>query len=266
MRKYPRDVSVPDLLKGEIVTHNNQKKADSLLKKLQYYIAIFLIVPVGIFLIAGCGESSTPKADNFVIKAGAIHISSTEFADELDLKLTAYPYDLKTRPEEYNSMVLDLVSILSDETILIAAANEMGISLTPDEIELNEAEFKKDYPEDSFDQMLLENAIPYAVWKKQLKKDMVINKLVQQELIDAQEITPEDMVAFYNQYQKQKGSSSAATETANPADDLDEIALVEQLRMDKSQASYAEWISGLKARYPVNINKKAVAGFLMNRE
>ncbi len=277
MRKYPRDVSVSDLLKGEIVAHNNQKTTGSRFEKLQCRmtrfpdvwvdvpIANLAVVSVLIFLIAGllgCGESPAPKTDDFIIKAGTIRILSAEFADELDLKLTAYPYDLKSRPEEYNSMVLDLVSTLSDETILMAAANEQGISIAPEELKLAETEFKKDYPDDSFDQMLLENAISYAVWIKQLKKDMVINKLVRQELINAQQITPEDMVAFYNQYQKQTGNSSAA----DAADDLDETTLVEQLRMEKSQASYADWIAGLKARYPVDINKKAVAGFFMNRE
>ena len=273
MRKYRRDVSVSDLLKGEVVAHNNQKTTGSRFEKLQCRMTHLLDVPVAvsavvsvfIFLIAGlfgCGESPAPKTDDFIIKAGTIRILSAEFADELDLKLTAYPYDLKSRPEAYNSMVLDLVSTLSDETILMAAANEQGISITPEELKLAETEFKKDYPDDSFDQMLLENAISYAVWIKQLKKDMVINKLVRQELINAQEITPEDMVAFYKQYQKQTGNSSAA----DAADDLDETTLVEQLRMEKSQASYADWIAGLKARYPVDINKKAVAGFLMNRE
>ncbi len=260
MRKYLRNVSVSDLLKGKMVTDDNQKKTGDRLKKLHCHMMVFLAVSVVIFLFTGCGDVPEPKTEDFIIKVGAISISSVEFSDELDLKLTAYPYDLKNEPEVYNSMVLDLVSTLSDETILMAAANEKGIAVTSEEVGLAETEFKKDYPDDSFDQMLLENAISYAVWKKQLKKDMVINKLVRQDLIDTQEITPEDMIAFYNRYQQKIGSSS------DSAEGLDETTLVEQLRMEKSQASYADWISGLKTQFPVEINKKALAGFFMNQE
>ncbi len=185
-------------------------------------------------------------------------VSSNEFAQELELKLTAYPYDIRKAPEEYNTMVLDLVSTLSEETVLLAAAKEKAIDVSPEELARAEETFKKDYPEDSFDQMLLENAIAYTVWRNRFKKDMVINKLIQQDLVDVQEITPEDMIAFYERL-----DSASASEKTTP---MDEASLVEQLRMEKSQASYEQWIQGLKTIYPIEIEKKAVAVFLMNQE
>lgn len=217
---------------------------------------ISIIIAV-IILAMGCG-SPPPLPPDFLIKAGTVTVSSSEFAQELDLKLTAYPYDIKKFPEEYNSLVLDLVSTLSEESVLLAAAGERGIDISPDELAQAEAEFKKDYPEDSFKQMLLENAIPYPVWKSRLKKDGVINKLIQLDLVDKQEITPEDMIAFYKQLDS--ATDSEKTEA------LDEAGLVEQLRMEKSQASYEDWIQGLKTAYPIEIDKKAVADFLINQE
>lgn len=209
--------------------------------------------------ISGCSTPPAPEADDFIIRAGLVSVSPETFEDELDLKLAAYPYDVKNRAEDYNSMVLDLVTTLSDETMLLAAARDKGVGVTADEVALAEAEFKQDYPEDSFDQMLLENAIPYTVWKHRLEKDMVISKLVQQELIAAQEISPDDMIAFYDRYKSRPGNA------ADAPGNIDEAALVEQLRMEKSQASYEDWITGLKGLYPVEINKKAVSGFLMNQ-
>ncbi|MDD9304645.1 MAG: hypothetical protein HUK40_20780 [Desulfobacter sp.] len=184
-------------------------------------------------------------------------VSPEAFADELDLKLTAYPYDIKNQPLAYNSMVLDLVSILTDETVILARAKEKKIFLSEEDVALAESEFKKDYPQDSFEQMLLENAIPYPVWRNRLEKDMVIDKIVQLELVDVQEISPEDMVAFYSRIAGQPEDERHA---------LDEAGLVKQLRMEKSQAFYDEWISGLKIKYPVEINQKALAVFLMKQE
>ncbi|MCG8684706.1 MAG: SurA N-terminal domain-containing protein [Desulfobacterales bacterium] len=216
-----------------------------------------IIVPTGII---GCSSTPQVPESEFVIKAGTITVTPMEFLEELDLKLTGYPYDIKTNKDEYNAMILDLVSTLSDETVLLAAAAGKGISISAQELDQAETEFKKDYPEDSFDQMLLETAISYPVWKNRMKKDMVIRKLIQQDLVDVQEISAEDMISFYKQFDKKTGDASATVKG------LDEKSLVDQLRMEKSQGAFEGWIKDLKAAYPVEIDEKAVAVFLINRE
>lgn len=211
------------------------------------------VLLVFLLLMTGCGQGRAPSPKAFVVKCGDLVVSDAQFSDELDLKLSAYPFDLKTSPKAYNAVVLDLVSVLTDEVVLLAAARDGGVSLSNGELARAEAGIREDYPEDSFEQMLLENAIPYEVWKKKLEKDMVIEKFVRADLIRTQEITPEDVVGFYQQY-----AESADT----PARPMDENSLVRQLRMEKSQASYGEWLSGLKASYPVEINQEALAAFL----
>lgn len=209
---------------------------------------------VSFILAGGCGQAPAPAPKVFVVKCGNIGITEAQFSDELDLKLAAYPFDLKTNPEEYNAVVLDLVSVLADEVLLLAAAGDKGITVSAEALARAEARVKEDYPEDSFEQMLLENAISYRVWKNKLEKDMVIEKFVRADLIGAQEITPEDVMAFYQQYAGSSGSEAAPQ--------MDEKILVRQLRMEKSQASYDAWMSALKAAYPVEIDRKAVAAFL----
>ncbi|MCG8619030.1 MAG: SurA N-terminal domain-containing protein [Desulfobacterales bacterium] len=154
-------------------------------------------------------------------------------------------------------MILDLVTVISDETVLLAAAAEKGLAVDDREVDLAEAEFKKEYPEDSFEQMLLENAIPYRVWKRRLKKDLILQSVLKEQLIDNQEITPDDMIAFYNQYRKHAGNGKTT--------DIDESSLVEMLRLEKSQAAYDNWIASLKTVYPVTIDQTALAGFLVNQ-
>lgn len=207
-------------------------------------------------LAAACSQPKEPVPKPYVIRTGEMVISSDAFSDELDLKIIAYPFELKHDPQAYNAMVLDLVAVLSDELVLMAEAAERDIDISPAELDAAEQKFKEDYPEESFEQMLLENAISYPVWKNRLKKDMVISKLLEQELIGAQEITSEDVIAFYDRY--------ARTGNQGNPKDLDEAGLVAQLRMEKSQASYETWMAGLKAKFPVEMNKKAIAAFLLD--
>jgi len=235
---------------------SNNKIEGSSRNRITWKASSIVIIILLVFFVA-C-SSPPPPPTGFLIKAGSLMVSENEFAQEMDLKLTAYPYDIRKVPGEYNTMVLDLVSTLSEETVLLAAAKEKGINVSAEELVRAEEIFRKDYPEDSFEQMLLENAISYAVWKNRFKKDMVIDKLIQQELVEVQEITPEDMVEFYERLDRSKASENTET--------LDEAGLVEQLRLKKSQASYEQWIQGLKTAYPLEIDKKAVAFFLMNLE
>lgn len=222
-----------------------------------------LLMAAGIAIVIGSGCTDQKKVEEkgCIIKAGTVEISRADFARELEVKQANYPYDIKDRPSEYNAMVLDLVSDLSDEAVLLAAAAAKGIDVCDKALEAAVADFKKDYPEDSFDQMLLERAISYPVWKKRLKKDLVIRKLIMQDLVASQEIHPEDMIAFSDRFAGQ----TKARDNNNPKM-MDEKELVLKLRMEKSQEVFGEWLQGLQADYPVHIDRPALSTFLINAE
>ncbi len=217
------------------------------------YRRVFVLFLSVFFLGAGCTKPPETVVPEYVIKVGSNIVSPDQFTEELDLKLAAYPYTLKKSPLEYNQMVFDLVSILSEESVLLAAARDKGIQVTDSELDLAIAFQREDYPEDSFEQMLLENAISYPYWKKNLNKNLIIDKYIQQELKNKIEILPGDVVSFYKRHVDQEIVA-------------DEQKLVSHLRMEKSQESYDEWIMKLKTSYPVDINKKALTKFLMEMD
>lgn len=217
-------------------------------------------IEIAVLIGSGCTDQKKAEEKGIIIKAGTVEISRADFARELEVKQANYPYDIKDRPDEYNAMVMDLVSDVSDEAVLLAAAAAKGIDVSTKELDLAVADFKKDYPEDSFDQMLLERAISYPVWKKRLKKDMVIRKLIMQDLVASQEIHPEDMIAFYDRFAGQTGAQD------NNSKMMDEKDLVLRLRMEKSQDVFGEWLQGLQDSYPVHIDRLVLNSFLMNPE
>jgi hypothetical protein len=201
----------------------------------------------------GCKDTPEIPVPDYLIKAGSIRILPEDFSVELDLKLAAYPYDFKKNSAEYNELIVDLISILSEESVLLAAAHDIGIQVSDSEVDSKEAFYREDYPEDSFEQMLLENAISYPYWKKTLKKNLIIDKYIQQELKNKTEILSEDVVLFYNRHVRQEIVS-------------DENKLISQIRSEKSQEAYEEWIMGLKKQYPVDINKTALTLVLWEME
>jgi len=213
----------------------------------------------------GCSEPEKEKAPEFLLKTPSMIITTGDFLEELDLKRAAYPYNIYENPAEYNEMVIHLVKMLSEEIILLSAAADKGVIVTEQEVVSAEEEFKKDYPEDSFNQILLENAISYSFWKKRFKKNMIMDELIDQELKKKIEITSRDLKEFYN-----KHHIADANDPDNNTFVLKKIEneneLVYRLRMQKAQDHYDVWIQQLENDYPVEINKEKLKTFLIDIE
>ncbi|MDA3916486.1 MAG: hypothetical protein PF690_05905 [Deltaproteobacteria bacterium] len=212
--------------------------------------------------LTGCGESKEKTVTQFLIRTSLITVSSLNFSEELDRKRAAYPYDIKKNPVEYNDMVIHLVKIISDEIVLLSAASDKKINITDQEAAAAEKEFKKEYPEDSFDQILLEEAISYPLWKKRFKRNMIIEKLIDQELKEKIEITPNDIVEFYNNNFETNQNSKGNATVLNKIED--ERELVTRLRIQKTQEKYSGWIQNLYNTYPVEINEDKLKSFLID--
>lgn len=212
--------------------------------------------------LLGMGCDPAPKTDvpAYIIRAGPVFVTRTQFMEELDLKLSAYPYDIKNTPDQYNEVVVDLVATLSEETLLMAAAVQKQISVTRQELDAAKQDVKASYPGDSFEQMLLENALSQVVWEQKLQKSLQIEKLVQQELVDKVEITADDVKAFFEKHTA--GASAMPGKTGF----ADESELVAQLRREKSEMLYQEWVQSLKQDIFVDINKPMIAQLLISND
>ncbi len=213
-------------------------------------------------MLAGCGETKETTTSDFLIKTRLITVSTLDFIEELDRKHSAYPYNIKEFPAEYNEMVIDLVKILSQEIVLLSAAADKQITVTDQEAMTAEKEFKKEYPKDSFDKIILEEAISYPLWKNRFKKNMIIEKLVEQELKGKIEIKPSDIVQFYNNSYKTTLNSQDSDSDLNKKEN--EKELVAELRTQKTQENYNEWVQNLYKTYPVEINRDKLKSLLMN--
>lgn len=206
----------------------------------------------------GCGRPPQPPIPEYVIRAGTVSVTLDDFLAELDLKLSAYPYDIRKSPDQYNEVVVDLLATLSEESLLLAAAAEKGISVSEEELEAARQEARADYPGDSFEQMLLENAVSLSLWQTKLMRSLVIRKLVQAELIEPLEITPGDVKLFFDR------QVAGGKQTGQFKGGGDETRLLRRLRLEKGQARYQEWVLSLKQVIPVHINKQAVTNILID--
>lgn len=217
------------------------------------------------FMLCGCTGTVENQESVFLMRTDKLSISCLDFSEELDLKRAAYPYSIKSKPVEYNEMVMNLVNMLSEELVLLNAAADKGIVIGEKELETAVNEFKKDYPEDSFEQILLKNAVSYSLWKSRFKRDMIIEKLIDMELREKITIDSNDIIEFYK-------TANPAGRDKTPENENDtsgsenEKELITQLRMKKTEEKYNEWIENLHKTYPVEINREKLKSFLIDTE
>jgi hypothetical protein len=136
-----------------------------------------------------------------------------------------------------------------EEVIVNRRAEELGIVVDDTELDASIQEIKNDYPEDEFEQMLLESAIPFSLWKDRLKVRLLMEKVVDRELVQSLNITAQDIEDYYRAHEEEL----AVKEEHPPESDLNRH-IVEQLRREKVEAAYPLWMDGLRKQYAVEIN------------
>lgn len=203
-------------------------------------------------LFVGCSNPDyQDKSEAYILKSLDIIITSAEFTEELELRKASYVYNIKDNTSEYNNIVMQIVQDLSEEIVLLHTAREKGIFISEEDFKKAEAVFLVDYPDDAFENMLLKNAVEYSFWKKRFIKRLIIDQLIQQELREKIVINTEDVVEFYDKYKKEGKQ------------DLSEDELIVQLREQKTEEKYFNWIDKAIVKYPVDINKEELKKFLI---
>ena len=136
-----------------------------------------------------------------------------------------------------------------EELIIIERSKELNITVTDSELEENVRKIKGDYPESEFENMLLEYAISYNMWEKRLRKRLLIEKVIAEDLKNNIRITPDDLSRYYSEYVKNGSDGKLANEPTTET-------VVKNLRNLKAEEAYKAWFEGLQKKYKIEINNK----------
>ena len=198
----------------------------------------------------GCGKlESNPDAQPLIrVKDRVLTVS--EFNQVFEISKTAYSNNLRYEPDEYRNAQLRLLNEMTIEMIILERAEELGLTISDEEVEEAVADVKKDYPEDTFEKTLLEFAVSYETWEKRLRDRLLMEKVIDHELKDQIMITSEDIAKYYESHFEAKAPD---TDSETNMEDINEM-IIEQLRREKMEQAYQKWINKLKQQYPIKIN------------
>ena len=206
-------------------------------------------------VLQGCQQQTAPSA-LVLMKTGERAITVDEYRRDLNIYRMATGANADDDPAAEREIQLRFTQQLLDQLVLLEHARAMGIVISDRELDEEVQALQRDYPDDVFEQLLLENAVTLEEWKASLRIRLTIERLIQQELEAHSRISEEDVAQFMTRLRR-NGSENDADPESDSAAPSDK-AIVDQLRRSKMENAYAEWIADLKRKYPVEINQKAL--------
>ena len=105
--------------------------------------------------------------------------------------------------EEALSLKLNILDELVNNEILLERAQKLGLAASDGEVEDKFTEFKSPFTEEEFQRQLRERAVTVDDLKRDLRRQLSIQKLINREVLAKISITDQDVTDFYNQNRAQ---------------------------------------------------------------
>ncbi len=203
---------------------------------------------LGFVCLLGCDQRDAE--DNYLIRVSSQIITLSDFKRSFESAIEeAFPGEREVNPEALADLRMRVLNQLTEELIITEHAKSLGLSIPDKELDQAVETIKADYPDDTFEKTLLENAVSFVTWKRKLGTRMLVEKVIAKELIDKVEITPQDVASYYQTHYSQGAPEGEAEDELNQK-------IVRHLRQQKAEQVYLAWIDGLRKSYPAEINQQ----------
>lgn len=212
---------------------------------------LFLLI---VFTITSCSRSEDLNKDKDVliqIKDNTVTVA--DYKKALEISKTAYQHNFTQNKKSLAFVQERLLKQMTEELLLKTYAKDKKITISNSELKKEIDKIKLQYPDNLFEQMLLENAISFKIWSERLKVRLLMEKVIKIEVTPKVKVTSSDMKEFYRKYfkddldPKQKKMAKIRRENTN-------ALLVQLLRKKKTEDLYKKWIDEIRVLYKVKIN------------
>jgi hypothetical protein len=204
-----------------------------------------------IYPLAGCADSESKYRDEYFIRVGDSVITVLDFNRAFEIVKISYSHGAMQQPGAVKEARLRLVKQMAEEMILRERARDIGIKITDEEVKQAVEDIKQDYPENVFDQILLEYAVSYQLWEKGLETRLLMEKVIAKELGAKIQVTPDEVSKYYEAHHK---NDELTPDIKKVPKDINK-SLIRNLRRKKIEEAYKPWIKELQKKYIIEINQ-----------
>ena len=156
------------------------------------------LLPLGALILfggAGCKQQKQPSPDVWAT------VNGQEIKrDDVDkyYRTRVSPEGQEPSQEEALSLKLNVLDELINNEILLERAKKLNLEASDGEVEDKFTELKSPYTEDEFQRQLKERGVSADDLKRDLRRQLSIQKLLNREVVAKIAITDQDVTEFYN--------------------------------------------------------------------
>jgi peptidyl-prolyl cis-trans isomerase SurA len=100
--------------------------------------------------------------------------------------------------EQATALRLNILHQMIDDEILMRRAEKLGLLATDDEVDRKFNEFKAPFTQDEFDKRLQERKITLADFKRDIRRSITVDKVLNKEVSSKINVTDQDITDYYN--------------------------------------------------------------------
>jgi parvulin-like peptidyl-prolyl isomerase len=171
---------------------NNYKKGVSFLTGV-------LLVTITL-LGGGCQERGVDTR-SIIARVGEKEITRADFADMFDRLILGGSSEITD--EELKDLKLDILNQIIEEELLLQEASRLGHNVNDEELSTEIALIKGEYFDDNFDATVINRYGSIERWKEEVKKKLIIKKVIDNVVNRRIKVTEEEALTFYKAHNKE---------------------------------------------------------------
>ncbi len=152
------------------------------------------LLAAALLVLCGCQE---PPSERPVAVVNGQAVSLAEFrARSAFMGLGSDPTSLTT------ALRREVVETLVRDRLVLQKAAELGIKLTPEELEREEHGLRRGLDDDTFEQALITQGTDYAAWRRVLARELLVKKTLDLVLSSRVKVSPQEVASYFAAHKK----------------------------------------------------------------
>ena len=147
-------------------------------------------------LLGGLGCSNKQVGADVMATVNSRKITRTEVQKFYDAQIAGSPQ--QPSAEQADTLRLKILNDLIDNEILMQRAEKLGLLATDEEVNAKLTEIKAPFTQEQFDQRLKERQITLDDFKKDLRRSLTVDKVLNKEVTSKINVSDDDITNYYN--------------------------------------------------------------------
>src|SRR5499427_5062602 len=155
---------------------------------------ILSVLLAGLLITASCGPDSSASA-NVVARVNGKDITATQLDKQVQVQLNGN--EQPASAEELQDLKLQVLNRMINDQILLEHAGTANLSASDAEVDVKFNEFKSQYTEEKFQDLLKQQKMSVDDIRGELRKQITVDKLVNKEITSKISVTDAEIKAYF---------------------------------------------------------------------